>query len=231
VLPRAKREKSDMDVIEAIRKRHSVRAFKKDPVPEAVLREILGASLRAPSWTNIQPWEFTVVGGSVMDEVRRTLDHAERSGLSSVPDIPWPTLPDVYNSRRRELGLSIYKVKNISREDTLKRQEWAIAGLRFFDAPNGIVFYHDKGLDRWALLDIGLIMQNVMLAALNYGLGTCPETTVARFPQVLRGLLNIPESKIIVCGIAIGYPVEEDPVNHFVSPREPLEKVSTWLGF
>lgn len=220
-----------MDIIEAIQKRHSIRAFKKDPVPESILKEILGISLRAPSWTNIQPWEFTVIGGAVMEEVQKTLDRAERSGLNSSPDIAWPTLPDAYNNRRRELGLSIYKLKNITREDSLKRQEWAIAGLRFFDAPNGIIFYYDKGLNQWSLLDIGLIMQNIMLAALNYGLGTCPEATVTRFPQVLRGLLNIPESKIIVCGIGIGYPLEGDPVNQYVSPREPLEKVSSWLGF
>ncbi len=220
-----------MDVIEAIRKRHSIRAFKKDPVPEHILREILNVSLRAPSWTNTQPWEFAVIGGHVMDEVKSTLDRAERSGLNSVPDVPWPTFPDVYNNRRRELGLSIYKLKNISKEDSLKRQEWAIAGLRFFDAPNGVIFYYDKVLSQWSLLDTGLIMQNIMLAALNYGLGTCPEATVVRFPQVLRAILNIPESKVIVCGIAIGYPLEGDPVNRYVSPREPLEKISNWHGF
>lgn len=220
-----------MNIIEAIRNRHSIRAFKKDPIPEKILREILDTSLRAPSWTNCQPWEFTVIGGRVMDEVKSTLDRAERSGLNSVPDVPWPNFPDAYNARRRELGLSIFKLKNITREDSLKRQEWAITGLRFFDAPNGIVFYYDRELSQWSLLDIGLIMQNIMLAALNYGLGTCPEATVTRFPSVLRAILNIPESKIIVCGIAIGYPSEEDPVNHYASPREPLEKISTWYGF
>lgn len=220
-----------MDVVEAIQKRHSIRAFKKDPVPEHILREILNVSLRAPSWTNIQPWEFTVIGGSVMEEVRNTLDHAERSGLHSSPDVPWPTFPEIYNNRRRELGLSIFKLKNISREDSLKRQEWALSGLRFFDAPNGIIFYYDRALNQWALLDIGILMQNIMLAAMNYGLGTCPEATVTRFPDILRGLLHIPESKIVVCGIAIGYPLEGDPVNLYVSPREPLEKISTWHGF
>lgn len=220
-----------MEVTEAIQKRHSIRAYKKNPIPESILREIISISLRAPSWTNIQPWEFTVIGGKVMEEVKRTLDQAERSGVKSVPDIAWPNLPDVYNSRRRQLGLDVYKVKGITKEDNLKRQEWALAGLRFFDAPNGIVFYHDRGLDKWALLDIGLIMENIMLAAINYGLGTCPETTVARFPHVLRGILSIPESKVIVCGIAIGYPDDSDPINKYISPREPVEKVSTWLGF
>lgn len=220
-----------MDIIEAIQKRHSIRAFKKDAVPDAILKNILNVSLRAPSWTNIQPWEFTVIGGTVMKEVQKTLDRAERSGLNASPDIPWPNLPDAYNNRRRELGLSIYKIKNISREDSAKRQEWAIAGIRFFDAPNGIIFYYDRGLNQWSLLDIGLLMQNIMLAALDYGLGTCPEATVTRFPQVLRGLLNIPQSKIIVCGIGIGYPLESDPLNQYISPREPLEKVSNWLGF
>lgn len=220
-----------MDLIEAIQKRHSIRAFKKDPVPESILREILNISLRAPSWTNIQSWEFTVIGGAVMEELKKTLDNAERSGLNSTPDVPWPLLPDAHNNRRRELGLSIFKILNITRDDTMKRQAWALKGLRFFDAPNGIIFYYDRSLNQWALLDIGLIMQNIMLSALNYGLGTCPEASVTRFPQILRGLLNIPESKIIVAGIAIGYPVEDVPVNDYRSAREPLEKVSTWFGF
>lgn len=220
-----------MDIIEAIQKRRSIRSFKNDPVSEKILREILSISLRAPSWTNIQPWEFSVIGGSVMEELKRTLDNAERAGVNSIPDVPWPTLPDAYNNRRRDLGLSIYRIKGITREDALKRQEWAIAGLRFFDAPNGIIFYHDRALNQWALLDIGLIMQNIMLVSLEYGLGTCPEATVTRFPHILKGLLHIPDSKIIVCGIAIGYPLEDDPVNQYQSPREQLEKLSSWCGF
>jgi nitroreductase len=51
------------------------------------------------------------------------------------------------------------------------------------------------------------------------------------YPDVLRKVLGIPDSKVIVLGIAVGYPDWDDPVNQFRSEREPLDSVSTWHGF
>ena len=62
-----------MDVIEAIKSRYSVRAFKAVPVPRKVLEELLTVSQRSPSWANTQTWEFAVVGGDVMKDIRETL--------------------------------------------------------------------------------------------------------------------------------------------------------------
>ncbi len=50
-----------MEVIQAIKSRRSVRAFRSDPVPEDLLQEILDAGRWAPSAGNLQPWEFYVV--------------------------------------------------------------------------------------------------------------------------------------------------------------------------
>lgn len=60
-----------MDLIEAIRKRKSIRKFKPDPVPQGVLREILEIASRAPSAMNTQPWEFVVIAGEVLERIRR----------------------------------------------------------------------------------------------------------------------------------------------------------------
>ncbi|GAI30905.1 unnamed protein product, partial [marine sediment metagenome] len=30
---------------------------------------------------------------------------------------------------------------------------------------------------------------------------------------------------------AVGYPDEEDPINHFRSEREPLDSIAKWYGF
>ena len=62
-----------MDVIEAIHSRRSVRAFKPDPVPKEVLQAIMEAALRSPSWENTQPWEFAVLGGEAMKNVKEAL--------------------------------------------------------------------------------------------------------------------------------------------------------------
>ena len=70
-----------------------------------------------------------------------------------------------------------------------------------------------------------------MLAAMNYGLGTCTQMAVVLYPEILRKALNIPESKLILCGVAIGYPDENAPVNKFQSEREPLDTFASWYGF
>jgi nitroreductase len=47
-----------MDVYECIRTRRTVREFKPDPVPEAIVQKILQAGRWAPSSSNTQPWHF-----------------------------------------------------------------------------------------------------------------------------------------------------------------------------
>ena len=60
-----------MDIVEAIRVQKSIRDFKPDPVPKKIIKEILEIASRAPSAMNTQPWEFTVLTGDVLEDVRR----------------------------------------------------------------------------------------------------------------------------------------------------------------
>ena len=70
-----------MDVIEAIESRKSVRAFKPDPVPKKVLTRILEVALRAPSTDNTQPWEFAIVTGPILADLKKAL--SDKMGASS----------------------------------------------------------------------------------------------------------------------------------------------------
>jgi len=115
---------------------------------------------------------------------------------------------------------------------------WRLQGQNFFEAPCVIYlcidwsFYSQSdNLNAWAVLDCGLVAENIMLLATGYGLGTIPQMQAVIYPDVLRNVLAIPDSKFIVLGIAIGYPDWDDPINQFRSEREKLEKVSTWYGF
>ena len=56
-----------MDVIDAVNRRMSVRAFKSDPVDAGLIRELLEAAARAPSGGNLQPWRVQVVGGAPLE--------------------------------------------------------------------------------------------------------------------------------------------------------------------
>ena len=50
-----------MEVFNCIRTRRTVRDFKPDPVPDAVIHKMLQAARWAPSSSNTQPWHFIVV--------------------------------------------------------------------------------------------------------------------------------------------------------------------------
>lgn len=226
-----------MDIVEAINKRKSIRAFKPDPIPQKILKEIVELALRAPSWGNTQPWELAVVTGPKLEEIKRAF--VTRVDESHQPDVTAPLqFPDPYGSRRRTLGIKIFEIEGIKREDKEKRREWQQRGLRLFDAPCAIYIYTDRsfysqsnGVNVWSVFDCGLVLENIMLLAAAYGLGTIPEIQSVAFPDILKKVLGISDSKLIVLGMAIGYPDWDHPLNKFRSEREPMDKVARWYGF
>lgn len=112
-----------------------------------------------------------------------------------------------------------------------KQLQWYVDMYRLFDAPNGIIVYSDRELSVWALVNVGIVIQSIALAALDYGLGTAMLAASVSYPDEVRRILKIPESKQLVIAIAIGYPDPEAKVNEFRSNREPLETMVTWHGF
>ena len=226
-----------MDIVEAINRRKSIRAFKPDAVPQQILKEIMELALRAPSWANTQPWEFAIVGGRRLEEIRQAC--VEKAEERPNPDLAVPReFPEPFDTRRRAVGMKLFEIMGISREDRERRRWWQLQGLRLFEAPGVIYIYIDRSfylqadsLNVWPIFDCGLIAENIMLLATKYGLGTIPEIQAVMYPDVLRRILGIPDSKLIVLGIAIGYPNWNDPVNQFQSQRELLDKVTKWYGF
>ena len=229
-----------MDVTEAMRARRSVRAFKPDPVPRPVLKEIMELALYAPSWANTQPWEFAIVSGEKLEEIKQAyLEKAAGATEEPAPELAAPReFPGPFDNRRRAVGRSLFEVMGIGREDVEKRKQWRLQGTKLFGAPCAIYIYTERafyfqsdGLNVWPVFDCGLVAENIMLLAANCGLGTIPQMQAVYYPDVLRKVLGIPDSKLIVVGIAIGYPDWDDPVNQFRSEREPLERVTRWYGF
>jgi len=228
-----------MDIIEAINQRKSIRAFKSNPVPKEVLKEIVGLALRAPSWGNTQPWEFAIATGKKLEEIRQAFVEKAAAAEEDNPDIPRPReFPQPYDARYRAIGRKVLELKGISREDKERRRWWILQGLRLFKAPCAIYIYIDRSFYRqgdtlniWPVFDCGLVAENIMLLATRYGLGTIAQIQAVVYPDVLKKVLGIPDSKVIVLGISIGYPDWDDPVNQFRSEREPLDNVSTWHGF
>lgn len=221
----------NMDVIKAIKTRYTVRAFKPIPVSKELIEELLEAAIRAPSWANTQTWEFAIVGGETMEELKQLLTAKALAQDERNPDIPRPEWPPPYHERSRENGLRLYQLLGITREDKERQLQWFTQMYDFFAAPNCIIVYTNKGLSEWALFNIGLMVQNITLAAMKYGLGTAILAAGVSFPDEVRKLLDIPESKQLVISMAIGYPDSQDKVNEFRSNRVPLDSITTWHGF
>lgn len=228
-----------MDIAKAIATRKSIRAFQTKSVPKEILAEIIRLSLRAPSWSNTQPWEIAVAGGKPLEEINQAfLRTAEEIG-GMQPDLAAPQVfPDRHDARRRVLGRKVFELMGIGREDREKRVEWSMRGLSAFGAPNVIYIYTDRalcyqegGLTVWPAFDCGLVAQNIMLLAPEYDLGTVPAIQAVAYPDVLRKVLGIPDSKVFVLGIAIGYPDWDHPINALESERDPLEDLAVWFGF
>lgn len=223
-----------MDIIEAIKSRRSIRAYKSDPVPRDILRNILETACRAPSAMNTQPWECTVVSGSALANIARDNVAKLRAGEMPNPEhhvVGW-TQDSVHRQRQVELAIQIFKIMDVPREDKVKRMEWMERGFRNFDAPAMIIISVDRSLSETGpVLDVGAVMQNICLAAMQYGLGTCIHDQGVMYPETLRQYAGIPESKRIMIAVAIGYPDEKARENTIASTRVPIDDIITWQDF
>lgn len=134
--------------------------------------------------------------------------------------------------------MKVFELKRIAREDKERRKWWLLQGLRLFEAPCVIYVLIDRSLylqgdgpNVWPVFDCGLVSENIMLLAPRYGLGTIAQIQAVAYPDTLRKTLRIPDSKLIMLGIAIGYPDWDDAINQLCSERDPLDSISTWHGF
>ena len=221
-----------MDVIEAIKTRKSIRGYKPDPVPKEVIKEILEAATRAPSSMNVQPWSFIVLAGEVLEKIKQA--NIEKFDSGETSSLEMGRMAQPYSGKHRErqvaLGIQLFQLMNIAREDKEKRTEWMKRGFRFFDAPAAIILLMDEEMSEGQQFNMGCLTQSILVAALNYGLGTCIHDQGAMYPEVIRQFTGIPESKRISICVSIGYPDWDFPANNVQSEREPVEDITTWCG-
>ena len=223
-----------MNIVEAIKFRKSIRDFKSDPVSQKILKEILKIACRAPSASNAQPWQFTVITGDVLENIKMATIEKLQAGHPFSPEWEvdkWPS-GSVYHRRQVEIAKQLFKLMDIPREDQQKRGEWIERGFRYFNAPAVIIITSDGSLPATRpLLDIGGVMQTICLAALEFDLGTCIQNQGVMYPDILRKFAQIPASQRIIVAIAMGYPNWDFAANQVASTREAVENITTWCGF
>lgn len=219
-----------MNVIEALQQRKSVRAFLDKNVEKNKINDILTAASHAPSGVNTQPWHVAVVSGEKKQELQESIEAAFRNGDKGKPDYAY--YPDQwvepYKTRRKACGLQMYSTLQIKREDKQRQiDQWA-ANYRAFDAPIMLLFFMDNGLQTGSFLDYGIFLQSIMLAAVDQGLATCPQASLADYPHIIKPMLNYPSDSLLVCGMSLGYEDTQATINSYRTPRE---KIDTFVSY
>ncbi len=182
-------------VIELIRRRRSIRHFKKDFVRPEAIKVILDAGRWAPSANNSQPWEFVIVSE---DEER----------------IP---LADLYvEAYRREAEDLLFRKDSEELFESPSEIKKRILGMldllrhQITDPPYIIVVCADPKKSRSYLVESGAAIQNMMLTAWDLNLGSCcielATTLLSEYFEInkLKGILGIPEDIAVVALVPVG---------------------------
>ena len=218
-------------VLAAITSRRSVRGFRPDPVPRPMIEDILRAAARAPSGTNMQPWQVHVLTGGSKDRLTEAI-MAERNSGAPDPRGEYAYYPAVwtepYLGRRRAVGIGLYQLLGIPKGDQAGARAWHDQNFRFFGAPVGLIFTMERHLERGSYLDSGMFMQNVMTAARGFGLDTCAQAAFCGYHVTIRRVLDLPADRVVLCGMALGWADPDAPANQLQTDRAPLESYVTF---
>lgn len=219
---------------EVICGRRSIRGYKPDPVPRALIEEILALAMRAPSSMNTQPWNFTVLTGEPLDRIRR--GNTENM-IAGVPQSREFRTGNAFagTHRERQIGVAkqLFAAMGIARDDAERRQDWVLRGFRQFDAPVCIIITYDRVLDGSddTPFDCGAVATALVNAAWSRGLGCVINSQGIMQSPVVREHAEIAEDQVIMKSIALGWPDDDFPANAVVSERKPVSEAARFVGF
>ena len=220
-----------MDIIEAIHKRQSIRSFKDREVSQETVREILNISKFAPSGGNTQPWKVYVLNQNIMKELESAMLHNLDNGISEKPNFsiyPQP-MSDHLKNRVKECGKLMYGALEIKKDDIEGRLNQLKQNFSFFGAPVGMLIAVEKEVDLNGWGHVGHFIQNLCLSSIEFGLGTCLQESWSMYPETVQKITNYNKTEILWCGVALGYPNNDHPINNYRTPREDIETFAKFL--
>ena len=227
-----------LSVDAAIQSRFSARAYLPREVDKEVLEDLLQVAGRAPSGTNTQPWNVYVLQGARKDQLIQSVCQAH-DALAANPALAadYAEAYDYYPSewvspyieRRRECGFGLYGVLGIAKGEKEKMHMQHQQNYRFFGAPVGLVFTIDRIMGRGSLLDYGMFLQSVMVAARARGLHTCPQAAWNSFSKIIMPQVGAGENEMLVCSMSLGYADEAALVNTFQTTRVDAKTFTHWV--
>jgi nitroreductase len=219
------------EILSLIMSRHCKRAYLPTPVPREILEAVLQAAAHAPSTRNSQLWQVAVLMGRSLETLATKLCAAFDQGVPPKLDyVSRPSHPDPELERRaRMAAVGLREIKGIAEDDAQARRTHQRQDYLFHGAPVELIFHLPAGSPPGTFLEMGFFIQNVMLGLIGCGLASCPQGSVAGYPDLIREHLGLGPERLIVCGLAVGYVDESAPVNRFVPERALLGEYTRWF--
>ena len=207
-----------MELIETIKTRRSIRRYKQDPISKERILKILESANLAPTAGNNQPWEFLVLGRSVLDQLAGIIEMAMEDRIRTLTE-------DVMREKLKGLPIptdeSGDKVKGLKKFCRLLGQ-----------APVALIVYAEKPEDPWAyknvIEDVSAAFENLVLAAWDEGLGTCWMTgPLQRGEEGIKKFLGLSEAQEIIAMTPLGIPAQIPSM----PPKKDIRCKIRWIGF
>ena len=218
-----------MEILEGIKTRQSIRAFKPDPIARDVMEKILQAVSNSPSYTNTQPWEVVVVSGKKKNELGRKLLELARAKAPTSRDLPTPKgWPPALEERSRAHGARRLGALGVARDDVEGREKLRLMNFEFYGAPCAVFLFMDGSLGEWSIFDMGLFAQNLILAAHSFGVESCLQASVTNYAPEIKKFLGLAEGKKLVICIALGYPDKKAKLNTYRSLKQKPDEFTRW---
>jgi len=220
-------EECDMELDQAVLGRRSIRAFLPDAIPRDKIQKIVELARWAPSWGNTQPWEIVVADGEKTRSLAKEFVDAATKGATPRSDILMPVeFPELHKKRYIGLGRDLLTFLGIARDDAEGRRQHYLNMYTFFGASAVVYLVIDGRLNEpYSCLDLGSIGTTICYAAVQEGLGTIYLAAAMHYPNIVKKVLDIPEDKKVVIGIAMGVPHPDAPASLFRSNREPVDNI------
>jgi nitroreductase len=211
----------------AITSRRSIRAFLDQPVAREDIERILEVAARAPSGTNTQPWKVHVLTGQARERLSKAIldvnaDPARAREHTEEYNYYPREWVSPYIDRRRKVGWDLYSLLGLTRENKAGMAAQHARNYAFFGAPVGLIFTIDRIMEQGSWLDYGMFLQNIMVAARARGLDTCPQAAFTQYHRIIAEQLDLADSEMVVCGMALGWADTSKIENTLVTEREPV---------
>ena len=207
---------SELGLFDAIFSTRSMRRLRPDPIPDAVLRQIIDAGIHAPSGSNFQNWGFVIVDR--LDDKRFIRDHYLKHYRNLERQGTIPPMAQIPLERQRMFASAIHLAEHMDEAPVI------LLACNGTDFPTYAQLGNPRSITATLHASIYPAVQNILLACRALGVGATLTTLHYFFEDELKVRLGIPPDKEVAGLLPLGYPVG----NFGRTSRRPAEDVIHW---